>query len=136
MARQKPPIADMDQFWYSGRVNGELKRVPAVFFSSRAGAEPVRDWLKSLSKEDRFRIGSDIKTVEYGWPIGMPTCRPLGHGLYEVRTNLHRRIARVIFSIKDGHVVLLHGFVKKSQKTPRADLDLALNRKRMLEATP
>jgi phage-related protein len=117
-------------------VNGEFKRVPAVFFRSRAGVEPVRDWLKSLSKEDRFRIGSDIKRVEYGWPIGMPTCRSLGHGLYEVRTHLNRRVARVIFCIKNGHMVLLHGFVKKTQKTPKADLDLALNRKRMLEATP
>lgn len=125
----------MPQFWYTGHVNGGLKRVPAVFFRSRVGTEPVRDWLKSLSKEDRFRIGSDIKTVEYGWPIGMPTCRPLGHGLYEVRTNLDKRIARVIFCIKGGHMVLLHGFVKKTQKTPRADLGLALNRKRMLEAT-
>ena len=98
----------MNQFWYTGRENGELKRVPAVFFRSRAGAEPVRDWLKSLSS----------------------------HGLYEVRTSLHTRVARVIFCIKDGHMVLLHGFVKKTRKTPRADLDLALDRKRMLEATP
>ena len=116
-------------------MNVELKRVPAAFFRSQTGVEPVRDWLKSLSKDDRFRIGSDIKTVEFGWPIGMPTCRPLGHGLYEVRTNLHKRVARVIFCIKDGHMVLLHGFVKKTRKTPRADLDLASNRKRMLEAT-
>jgi phage-related protein len=115
-------------------VSGEPKRVPAVFFRSTNGVEPVRRWLRSQSKEDRFRIGSYIKTVEYGWPVGMPTCRSLGQGLYEVRTNLKNRTARVIFCIKDGHVVLLHGFIKKSQKTPRADLDLARNRMRLLEA--
>lgn len=112
----------------------DLKRIPAVFYRSESGTEPVRDWLKSLEKQDRFRIGTDIKTVEFGWPIGMPTCRPLGHGLYEVRTNLGNRIARVLFCIGDGRMILLHGFMKKSQKTPKADLDLARIRKRGWEA--
>ena len=111
-----------------------MKRIPAVFFRSKTGVEPVRDWLKSLDKEDRFKIGTDIKTVEFGWPVGMPTCRPLGDGLYEVRTNLDRRIARVIFCIGGGRMILLHGFIKKTQKTPKADLDLAKNRKRQWEA--
>ena len=111
-----------------------LKRLPAVFFHTETGVEPVRVWLKSLSKEDRFKIGTDIKTVEFGWPVGMPTCRPLGDGLYEVRTNLDRRIARVIFCIGSERVILLHGFIKKTQKTPKADLDLAKNRKRQWEA--
>ena len=110
-----------------------MKRLPAAFFRSSIGSEPVRDWLRSLSKEDRFRIGSDIKTVEFGWPIGMPACRPLGHGLFEIRTDLDRRIARVIFYTKDRHMVLLHGFVKKTRKTPKSDIDLARRRKRVLE---
>lgn len=112
----------------------DLKRIPAAFYRSESGAEPVRDWLKSLEKQDRFRIGTDIKTVEFGWPIGMPTCRPLGHGLYEVRTNLGNRIARVLFCIGDGRMILLHGFMKKSQRTPKADLNLARVRKRGWEA--
>jgi len=111
----------------------DLKRVPAVFFRSRTGAEPVREWLRSLDKQDRFRIGTDLKTVEFGWPIGMPTCRPLGRGLYEVRTSLGNRIARVLFCIGDGRMILLHGFIKKTQKTPKADLDLARARQRAWE---
>lgn len=75
----------------------------------------------------------DIKTVEYGWPIGMPTCKLMGNGLFEVRTHLGNRIARVLFCIDDGHMVLLHGFIKKTQKTSPSDLDLALERKRKLE---
>ena len=115
---------------------GQLKRIQAVFFRSDAGAEPVRDWLKSLDKEDRFRIGTDIKTVEFGWPIGMPTCKPMKNGLFEVRTHLGTRIARVLFCIAEGRMVLLHGFIKKTRMTPRSDLDLALERKRKLERTP
>jgi len=77
--------------------------------------------------EDRKRIGEDIKTVEFGWPIGMPVCRPLGGGLYEVRTTLaQNRIARILFYIdKNGRMVLLDGFIKKTQKSPEDDLDLA-----------
>ncbi|MGP0566319.1 MULTISPECIES: type II toxin-antitoxin system RelE/ParE family toxin [unclassified Nitrospina] len=112
----------------------DLKRVPAVFFKTEQGTEPVRDWLLSLGKADRTAVGADIKTVEYGWPIGMPACRPLGQGLWEVRTRLENRIARVIFCIHEERMVLLHGFIKKSQKTPKPDKDLALKRRRELEA--
>lgn len=107
------------------------KRIPAIFFRTPAGGEPVRDWLKSLSRVDRKQIGIDIMTVEFGWPIGMPVCRALGHGLYEVRTSLiGNRIARVLFYIdKRGRMVLLHGFIKKTQKTPAEDLDLAAGNK-------
>jgi phage-related protein len=108
------------------------KRVPAIFFRTDAGGEPVRDWLKSLpSSEDRKRIGEDIKTVEFGWPIGMPVCRPLGNGIYEARTSLgQNRIARVLFYIdKKSRMVLLHGFIKKTQKTPDEDLELARSNK-------
>jgi phage-related protein len=109
------------------------KRVPAIFFRTEAGGEPVREWLKELpSPEDRKRIGEDIKTVEFGWPIGMPACRPLGDGIYEVRTNLvQNRIARVLFYIdKKGRMVLPHGFIKKTQKTPDEDLDLGKGNKK------
>jgi phage-related protein len=107
------------------------KRVPAIFFRTEAGGEPVRAWLKDLSPDDRKHIGEDVKTVEFGWPIGMPVCRPLGGGVYEVRSTLaQNRIARVLFYIdKKSRMVLLHGFIKKTQKTPREDLDLARSNK-------
>jgi phage-related protein len=105
------------------------KKIPAFFYQTAAGAEPVRDWLLSLGDDDRRVIGVDIATVEYGWPVGMPTCRPLGDGLWEVRSSLpSRREARVIFAVIEEQMVLLHGFIKKSQKTPKTDLDLALKR--------
>jgi len=113
----------------------QSKRVPALFFRTEAGGEPVRDWLKALLTEDRKRIGEDIKTAEFGWPIGMPVCKPLGDGLYEVRTNLPKnRIARVLFYIdRKGRMVLLHGFIKKTRKTPDDDLALARGNKRKHE---
>jgi phage-related protein len=104
------------------------KRIAAVFFANELGAEPVRDWLKGLDKADRAKIGDDIRTVEFGWPVGMPVCKPLGQGIYEVRTNLKDRIARVLFGIEDGEMVLLHGFIKKSQATPKEELELARKR--------
>ena len=109
------------------------KRLLAVFFRN-AASEPVRDWLLELSKEDRKIIGADIKTVEFGWPIGMPTCRPMGNGLYEVRSNRANRIARVLFCLSDGKMILLHGFIKKDQQTPEADLRLARERMRLVLA--
>jgi phage-related protein len=107
------------------------KRVPAIFYRTEAGGEPVRDWLKRLPPEDRKRIGEDIKTVEFGWPIGMPVCKPLREGIYEVRTDLPRnRIARVLFYIdRKSWMVLLHGFIKKTRKTPDEDLKLAKTNK-------
>ena len=91
----------------------------------------MRDWLKELPREDRKRIGKDIKTVEFGWPIGMPVCRPLGDGIYEVRTRLaQNRIARMLFYIdRKGRMVLLHGFIKKTPKTPDEELELARKNK-------
>jgi phage-related protein len=113
--------------WYSLCVAASFdpsKRVSAIFYRTEAGNEPVREWLKELSREDRKRIGADILTVELGWPIGMPVCRSLGGGLQEVRSSLsHNRIARVIFYIdRTGRMVLLHGFLKKTQKTPDDEL--------------
>lgn len=106
-----------------------LKRLPAFFYQLPSGRAPVRDWIKSLSPEDRAIIGEDIKDVEFGWPIGMPLCRSLGRGLWEVRHDLTGgRIGRTIFSVVDNRLYLLHGFIKKTQKTPTTDLSLALKR--------
>jgi len=89
----------------------------------------VREWLKSLDLADRKAIGEDIKDVEFSWPIGMPLVRSLGNELWEVRSGLrHGRIARVLFCVAEEQMVLLHGFLKKTQKTPKQDLDLALKR--------
>ena len=111
-----------------------LKKVHAVFYRTERGSEPVRDFILELPREDRRVIGNDIATVEYGWPVGKPTCAPLGSGLWEVRSSLTtNRIARVIFTLHDGQMILLHGFVKKTQKTPQDDLAIA--RRRMKEAT-
>ena len=107
------------------------KRVPAIFFRTEAAGEPLREWLKSLPPEDRKLIGEDIKTVEFGWPVGMPVCRSLGGGICEIRTHpAQDRIARVLFYIDaKGRMVLLHGFIKKTQKTPLNDLELARRNK-------
>ncbi|WP_082167437.1 type II toxin-antitoxin system RelE/ParE family toxin [Methylobacterium aquaticum] len=112
-----------------------LKRVPAIFYRTEAGNEPVRGWLKGLDRDDRRRIGESIKLVEFGWPIGMPTCRPMREGLHEVRTDLpSNRIARVLFYIdKRQRMVLLHAFIKKSRTTPMEDLELAKANKRKHE---
>ncbi|TPE54937.1 type II toxin-antitoxin system RelE/ParE family toxin [Maribrevibacterium harenarium] len=110
------------------------KKISAYFYRSVSGNEPLRDWLLSLPKEDRSVIGQGIKLVEYGWPIGMPVCRSMGDGLWEVRTTLSGgRIARVIFCFHDDRLVLLHGFIKKSQKTPKPDLELGKKRQREVE---
>jgi phage-related protein len=114
-------------------VTSEQKRLPAVFYRTEAGTEPVRDWLEILPRADRLSIGEDIKDVEFSWPIGMPLCRGLGHGVWEVRTELRDRIARVLFCIFEEQMVLLHGFIKKTRKTAPSDLDLARQRKRDLE---
>jgi len=92
------------------------KKVPAVFYRTPMGAEPVRDWIKSLSANDRRVIGADIQTVEFGWPIGMSLCKSLGGGLWEVRSNITDGIARVIFFLHQGNLIILNGFVKKDPK--------------------
>jgi phage-related protein len=112
------------------------KVLPARFYRTAAGAEPVRKWLKALSREDKRIVGTDIATVEFGWPVGMPTCRPLAsrRGLLEVRSSLtQKRIARVLFCIHRGQMVLLHGFIKKTQQTPENDLELAVKRQKEVE---
>ena len=107
-----------------------LKKLPAAFYATPGGNEPVREWLSGLNDEDRRIMGVAIATVEFGWPVGMPLCRLLGQRLWEIRVSLPgRRIARVIFIHHGRHMVLLHGFIKKTRKTPRADFELAVKRK-------
>jgi phage-related protein len=120
---------------YGTLAPGVFKRAPVLFYRTESGNEPVRQWLKAMAPEDRRSIGEDIKTVEFGWPIGMPTCRPMRGGLHEVRTNLPgNRMARVFFYV-DGRqrMVLLHAILKKTRTTPESDLDLARRNKRMHE---
>jgi len=108
-----------------------LKRLPARFYRTNSGREPVREWLLELEAADRKVIGTDIKDVEYSWPIGMPLVRSLGRGVWEVRSSLTGgRIARVLFCIESDCIVLLHGFIKKTQKTPQQEIDLAAKRMR------
>jgi phage-related protein len=110
------------------------KKLPAIFYRTPGGAEPVRDWLKDLPHDDRRSLGHDIGLVEFGWPVGMPLCRSLGGGLWEVRSELaSNRTARVIFCTAKGRMVLLHGFIKRTQKTPQADLALARKRQKEIE---
>ena len=113
-------------------MNGPEPILPVVFFRTGAGNEPVREWLKSLPREERRIIGEDVKTVQFGWPLGMPLVRKLDRGLWEVRSNLRGRIARVVFTTGQGRMILLHGFIKKSRKTPQEDLELAKTRLRLL----
>lgn len=106
-------------------VNRPLK---VIFFKTEYGSEPVRKWLKELSREDRKTIGEDIKAVQYGWPIGLPLVRKLEPWHWEVRSQLDRRIARVTFTTYENKIVLLHGFIKKAQKIPKADLEISRKR--------
>ena len=108
-----------------------LKRVIIRFFRTDSGNEPVRKWLKSLASEDRKNIGADLQTLEFGWPVGMPLCRSLSSykGLWEVRSNLTGgRIARVLFCVRKEELILLHGFIKKTQKTPDQAITIAVKR--------
>lgn len=100
------------------------------FFKTDSGTEPVRDWLRELPAIDRKTIGEDIKTVQFGWPLGMPLVRKMDKDLWEVRIHLENRIARVLFTVSNGTIVLLHGFIKKSQATPKPELKLATDRMR------
>ncbi len=110
------------------------KKIIAEFYRTLKGNEPVKEWLLKLDREDRKIVGKDIQKVEFGWPIGMPYSRSLSRGLFEVRSDISSgRIARVIFFIKDKKMVLLHGFIKKTQKTPQTDVDRAIKRKKEVE---
>ena len=109
------------------------EKLEAFFYRSGAGIEPVRDWLKGLNAESRKAIGEDIRTAQYGWPLGMPLIRKLGAGLWEIRTRLRDGIARTLFTLNGNRMVLLHGFIKKTQKTPPKELQTARRRLKMYQ---
>src|SRR5258707_6211871 len=102
------------------------QKIPVVFYRTRAGGEVVRNWLRGLDESDWSAIGQDLMRVQFRWPVGMPLCRAMGDGLWELRSDLpSNRIARVSFSVQQGKILVLHGFIKKTQKTPDEDLALA-----------
>jgi phage-related protein len=106
-------------------------KIPVAFYTTSSGGTVVSDWLKSLADGERTAIGQDLMRVQFRWPVGMPLCRPLGDGLWEVRATCPgNRIARLLFSLIDDKIVVLHGFIKKTQKTPDDDMKLARRRKR------
>lgn len=108
------------------------QKTPLVFYRSGSGREPVREWLKNLDAADRQAVGQDLMRAQWRWPVGMPLCRAMGQGLWEIRTELpSNRIARVLLCLDEGVLVALHAFIKKTQKTP--DDELALARKRQKE---
>ena len=102
--------------------------IQVVFYRTSTGHEPVREWLRSLQKDEKKRIGEDITKVQFGWPIGMPIAKKLTRDLWEVRSKLPNKIFRVMFTVYENHIYLLHGFIKKGQKTPNEDLKLAQRR--------
>lgn len=106
----------------------EQPRLKCRFFRTEAGVEPVRDWLRGLPAAERHRIGDDIRALQFGWPIGMPLVRKLQPGLWEIRVQLVGRTARVLFTVARDEAVLLHGFIKRSRKTPANELATASRR--------
>jgi phage-related protein len=111
-----------------------LSEIPVIFYRTAGGNEPVRDWLRGLSPEDRRIIGTDLATVQVGWPLGMPLCRSLGAGLWELRSALpNNRIARLVFFVTRNRIGVVHGFIKKTRKTPVSEVALA--QRRMKEMT-
>jgi phage-related protein len=107
------------------------RTLPVLFYRTRGGAELVRDWLRSLDDRDQSTIGLDLMRVQFRWPVGMPLCRAMGDGLWEMRTNLpSNRIARLLFCVTGGRILVLHGFIKKTQQTPDEELAQARRRKK------
>ena len=102
------------------------------FFKTDMGSEPVRDWLRSLGAADKKTIGEDIKTVQFGWPLGMPLVDHIDGDIWEVRSKFDNTIARILFATDGGLMILLHGFIKKQKKTPKPDLELAKDRLKQL----
>src|SRR5688572_19766813 len=109
----------------------DKNKTPLHFYRTATGAEPVREWLKALPDEDRKEIGLDLMRVQWRWPVGIPSCKALGNGLYEARSSLpSRRIARVFLCFCEGCLIALHGFIKKTQTTPKDDLKIARKRQK------
>jgi phage-related protein len=105
-----------------------IRKLPAIFYCSGSGHEPVREWLKSLDSADRKTIGEDIAYVQYKWPLGKPRVDHLRESVWEVRSQIGNRVARVLFAVSRSQMILLHAFVKKIQQTPHSDLELAIKR--------
>jgi phage-related protein len=106
-----------------------LKPIPLAFWRSASGREPVREWLSELPRDDKRTIGRDIAKVQFGWPVGLPLCRALRRGLWEVRSSLpSKREARVFFGFHEGMLIALHAIIKKARKAPAEDLGLAKQR--------
>ena len=127
-------LAKMYLLWYTLNKRSFMyknqEKLEVVFFKTDKGSEPVREWLIGLKKEDKKSIGEDVKTVQFGWPLGMPLVKNLGQGLWEIRTNLSdKRISRIIFFMDKSSMVLVNGFIKKSRKTPKEELDLSKKEK-------
>jgi phage-related protein len=113
--------------------NPPPQKVPLIFFRSGKGIEPVREWLKELPEAERHAVGKDLLRAQWRWPVGMPLCRPMGGGLWEIRTDLPtKRTARVLLCPYHGYLVALHGFIKKTRATPNEDLALARKRQKEL----
>ena len=109
-----------------------MKVIHVFFYQSSSGSEPVREWLMTLNQSDKKKIGIEIKTVEFGWPMGMPLVRKMSKSLWEVRVDISdKRIARILFTVIDSNMILLHAFIKKQQKTPANDIKIALDRMKL-----
>ena len=110
------------------------QRIEVVFYCSLSGNEPVREWLIDLPEVNRRAVGQDLHRVQYRWPVGMPLVRPMGKGLFEVRTPLpDGTTARVLFSFHGDELYALLAFIKKAQKTPAPDLETARKRQKEVE---
>ena len=106
----------------------EDMRLGVVFFRAESGTEPVRKWLKALSESHKKAIGEDIKTVQFGWPLGMPLVEKLARNLWEVRSKVPDGIARVLFTVDGQLMILLHGFIKKTRRIPQTEMNTARSR--------
>lgn len=115
------------------KVKDGPKLTVKFFKQDASGTEPVREWLRSLPEDEKKVIGEDIKAVQYGWPLGLPLVDHVEGGIWEVRSRLGNRIARVLFSVEHAMMILLHGFIKKTQKTPAQDLNVAKDRLKKCE---
>jgi len=124
----------LDRDWDSVVPERTPRKIELVFFRNDSGGEPVREWLKALDEAERRAVGTDLLRAQWRWPVGMPLCRPMGKGLWEVRTNLPgKRTARVLICFYRDRLVALHGFIKKTRATPEDDLALARKRQKELE---
>jgi len=112
----------LHQLWYTPDMEQTNFILTVIFYRSDSGNEPVRDWLKELPRNDKRIIGEDIKTAQLGWPLGMPLIRKMDKNLWGVRSSLPDSIARVLFTVDGSQIILLHGFIKKSNKTPQNEL--------------